>query len=449
MHIYFQKNKAMIRWFRGRKHKRKCNDSSDESSTEYGFKDSKSRETSPYGFKKTEENCVQIADIVPNEITKSTNDYNLSTTSRQGSTTPHIYDEIKDLPEHIIASQFRILTGLKFSSSQAYDDEEGPYMVVPVLPARRIPAKNSAITCVLPNETSRSRNDLPNKPSASNNNASDSSKEILYAELQESSLKSRAYESVDLLHCSSNDSVALPIRISSETDNVSEYDLNSSGASTEGEYPVFLDKIEQNLFLKEQVREIIRSLSREDSEYSVCHRTDSFSTESSAISSVPNSSSSEVSDPGVFADQSESEDENEYHECTKEMMDVTNESDADLKPEVKTSEGDSDLKNSVQKYKKRSSKARKPKFKIYSVQDKDHEHKLQSVIQEDMEMYLLPSCQKETDYYDYKTCRKPVLVPTLPTRIYQDPNRLKSNKNNKLLGDLIRMNYDKQHLILV
>jgi hypothetical protein len=46
------------------------------------------------------------------------------------------------------------------------------------------------------------------------------------------------------------------------------------------------------------------------------------------------------------------------------MMDVTNESDADLKPKTKTKECDSDLKNSVQKYKKRSSKARKPKFKI-------------------------------------------------------------------------------------
>jgi hypothetical protein len=59
----------------------------------------------------------------------------------------------------------------------------------------------------------------------------------------------RAYESVDLLHCSSNDSVALPIRISSEMDNVSEYDLNSSGTSTEGDYPVFLDRIEAGIRL--------------------------------------------------------------------------------------------------------------------------------------------------------------------------------------------------------
>lgn len=445
----------MIRWFRGRKHKRKCNESSDDSSTEYGFKDSTSRDISPYGFRKSENCCVQVADIVPKEDVKSTIDYSVSSTGLHGSSSPHIYDEIKDLPDNIIASQFRILTGLKFTSSQDEDKVEGPYMVVPVLPARRIPAKSSAIAKSLTKVSSRSHNDVSKISFDKKDDDMDCTTEITYAELRESSLKPRTDESKDLFTGIKNErnSVALPVRISNlqSNENDSVYDLNSSGASSESDYPVFLDKIEQNLFLKEQVREIIRSLSRGDSEHSGCNRTDSFSTvstESSTISSVPTSTSGEVSDPEVFADQSESEDENEYHECTHETMVVAVER-AKQETEVNNIEGKSDVTNSVQKHKKRSSKSRKPKFKIYAMTDHDHENKLKSVIQEDMEMYLLPSCKKEIDYYNYKSCRKPVLVPTLPTRIYQDPNRLKNNKNNKLLGDLIRMNYDKQHLILV
>lgn len=440
----------MIRWFKGRKHKRKCYDSSDESSTEYGFKDSKSRDNSPYGFRKFENNCVQVADVVPKE--ENTTALNDCPTSLHGSSSPHIYDEIKDLPDNIIASQFRILTGLKFTSSLTEEDEkEGPYMVVPVLPARRIPAKSSAIKSAT--NLSRSHNDVVKESTVQLESNSDLTNTITHLNVRDGVSKTPTYESVDLLNCSRSetDSIALPTRIQNSEQNLddseTEYDLNS-GESTECEYPVFLDKIEQNLFLKQQVREIIQSLSRTDSDQSRCNRTDSFSTVSTESSSVPHTSESEVSDPDVFADQSESEDDNEYHVCTNEKIELPYQVD-EATPEVESKNSDSDLKHCVQKQKKRLSKCRKPKFKIYSIKDEDHENKLQSVIHEDTEMYLLPSCKKEIDYYDYKTCRKPVLVPTLPTRIYQDPDRLKSNKNNKLLGDLIRMNYDKQHLILV
>lgn len=459
----------MIRWFRGRKHKRKCYDSSDDSPSEYGFKDSKSRDSSPYGFTKqveeltnqvqVDEDRVQYADVVPHVDqsgrividckNSSTSVYGTTTAhavGTRGSASPHIYDEIKDLPDTIIASQFRILTGLKFSSS--HSDEEGPYMVVPVLPARRIPAKSSAVKSAQ-NQSSFSK---CSSKEVTNQRESlcDSTKPT---NTPDTVSKSPTYESVDLLNCSKSDtdSIVLPIRAQNvkDAESDSECDLNTTGS--EGEYPVFLDKIEQNLFLKQQVREIIQSLSGADSSQTRCSRNDSFSTvstETSAVSPVPASTSSEVSDPEVFADQSESEDEKVDHACQTESMETQTVCDASTAVD-ETSSASTDLRKSVQKQRKRTSKSRKPKLKTYCVKDKEHETKLQSVIQEDTEMYLLPSCKDETDYYNYKTYRKPVLIPTLPTKIYQDPDRLKNNKNNKLLGDLIRMNYDKQHLIQV
>ncbi|XP_021360803.1 dentin sialophosphoprotein-like isoform X2 [Mizuhopecten yessoensis] len=226
-------------------------------------------------------------------------------------------------------------------------------------------------------------------------------------------------------------------------DTCCEYDMSTSSESDVAEeYRSHLDKVHQNLILKEQVRNIIHSLSNsgnvtEDSTNTLERGSDVESVRTvsslSGRSSQPTLSTGEVSDPDVLADRSESDDSSGYYEYSEERNGNSCSDDAS---QAQTS-SKSESHKSHHKHKSHKTKHKKCPFEV------------KSSILEDTEMYLLPSSRKDSECDNVRVYRKPLLLPPQQTLIYQDPNRSKTRNGNRLLGDLIRMNYDKQHMIRV
>lgn len=229
-------------------------------------------------------------------------------------------------------------------------------------------------------------------------------------------------------------------------DTCGEYDMSTSSESeVADEYRSYLDKVQQNLILKEQVRNIIHSLSNsgnvtsEDSSNTLERGSDVESVRTvsslSGQSSQPTLSTGEVSDPDVPADQSESDDSSGYYEYSEERN-VNSCSDDSTK--VKSSSSSNPESHRLSHHKSKSNKTKHRK-----ISDETH------AILEDTEMYLLPSCKRDSECDNVRVYRKPLLLPPQQTLIYQDPNRSKTRSGNRLLCDLIRMNYDKQHMVRV
>ncbi|XP_033758716.1 dentin sialophosphoprotein-like isoform X2 [Pecten maximus] len=227
-------------------------------------------------------------------------------------------------------------------------------------------------------------------------------------------------------------------------DTCCEYDMSTSSESDIAEeYRSYLDKVQQNLILKEQVRNIIHSLSNsgnvtEESSNTLERNSDVESVRTvsslSGRSSQPTLSTGEVSDPDVLADQSESDDSSGYYEYSEERNGNSCSDDA---ANVQSSSNTESRKYYQHKHKSYKSKHKKMSTEV--------EHS----ILEDTEMYLLPSSKKDSECDNVRVYRKPLLLPPQQTVIYQDPNRSKTRSGNRLLGDLIRMNYDKQHMVRV
>ncbi|XP_060085598.1 uncharacterized protein LOC132565010 [Ylistrum balloti] len=343
---------------------------------------------------------------------------------------------------------------------------EGPYMVVPIV--CKTEEKSECIDCVCDKSivsdrfrcTCKCRNQFQ-KPESNYSEPWDSSESacsVRFVSRKKSCDKksnsqtqrhdsTRSYVTSNSSECSSSSAKSSIASRSSGpdmdgNDTCCEYDMSTSSESDIAEeYRSYLDKVQQNLILKEQVRNIIHSLSNsgnvtEDSSNTLERGSDVESVRTvsslSGRSSQPTLSSGEVSDPDVLADQSESDDSSGYYEYSEER---NGNSCSDDSAHAQTS---SKTESHRHHHRHRSQKTK-------------HKHTtvVKNSILEDTEMYLLPSSKKDSECDNVRVYRKPLLLPPQQTVIYQDPNRSKTRNGNRLLGDLIRMNYDKQHMIRV
>lgn len=236
-----------------------------------------------------------------------------------------------------------------------------------------------------------------------------------------------------------------------------EFDLSTSGESDEsrhgekGDYELYLSKIESNLELKHNVRKMVQDI--ETMPHDTCKEAKDADLDSMTyVSSLSeySSAASHISD--VSADRSASDDSSGYYECLEDdqgSRDKKGDSHVNLERSVSAPETKPfTLKSSA------LVKGKKSKERIGNKSKKLHYQRRQSfdcrvyksLSDEDKEMYKFPSSSNSSSSLTSRHSRnKPVLAPQ-PTPVYMDPYRGKSRSHNRLLGDLIRMNYDKQLL---
>ncbi|KAL3884856.1 hypothetical protein ACJMK2_024957 [Sinanodonta woodiana] len=278
--------------------------------------------------------------------------------------------------------------------------------------------------------------------------------------------------------CSFNDcrEISHPDTEVNANETCSEYDISTSGESessgsrcymsTSGDsdtsgnnndYDFYLSKIRQNLALKCSVQKIIESLeSGESTNETSLSDADSMTYVSSLseYSSAPSHVSGEVSDPGASADRSESDSSSGYYDCAdnsakscdpksiQSQCSTKNESSKqskriDCSSSVKPTESKKpkDISKSHYRHKKVRSKKLSLDCKVYT-----------AAIDSDKEMYTFPVDRKTRSDTDLKSIRAKSAITSQPTSVYMD-HRAKSKSHNRLLGDLIRMNYDRQLLV--
>lgn len=234
-----------------------------------------------------------------------------------------------------------------------------------------------------------------------------------------------------------------------------EFDLSTSGESDhsrnseKGDYELYLSKIESNLQLKHNVRKMVQDIE------SMTHGTCMDGQDKSDLDSMTyvsslseySSAASHISD--VSADRSASDDSSGYYEClddTSGSREKDKEKHVSLERSVSAPETDPlTLKSKVLVKNKKSKEKSKTKKQQYQRSKSFDCRVYKSLSDEDKEMYKFPSSSNSSSSLSSRQSRnKPVLAPQ-PTPVYMDPYRGgKSGSHNRLLGDLIRMNYDKQ-----
>ena len=250
-----------------------------------------------------------------------------------------------------------------------------------------------------------------------------------------------------------------------------EYEASSSGDSNTSEnsdYDLYLSKIEGNLKLKHNVRKIIQSLEQtieeesDDtcSDYHDCafqfRRCSQDKCDKDSITYVSSlseysSAASHISD--VSADRSASDDSSGYYDCAGDDIvsrDQKRDMRVNLERSVSAPDGNSSRANDI---------ARKTRHKYSRSKKAQHRsNSFDSSIytplsdEQNQELYHFPANSKgDSDSSSsssglHKHKNKPMLAPQA-TPAYMDPYRGRSRSHNRLLGDLIRMNYNKQTFI--
>lgn len=443
----------MFRWLKDRKKQKGSRKKTDD---EYGFRSYNGSDSSDYGFNDRFHGQFHpgFKDIKPLD-----------------DAAYHIYEEILDLPNALDSPNSDAnRTHTSQSQSLAKQIVEGPYMVVPIVlndyssdVSREYAGGNAQEKCdacgefsscarlcncehsrVLnegnyspPWDSSDEASVLSRLPKSNDcedfkhfqnfvtkNRHSEAADAYLSSDKSDSSRSSRSSYSSRSFSQSS--------RSNSETDyndTCCEYDMSTSGESDiseGGTYKMCLEKVQQNLLLKHQVRNIIKTLST--TEDSIGEESSTITTDAESISSRSRPSSApnvnNLFDPEVFIEKSESDDSSGYYECSDDLP----QGRENIKPRLQHTKHRSHLK----------------KLKNYP----EKSQSCGGAIQEDTEMYLLPTTKKDSEYNTSKMQRKPLLPPK-SAAIYHDPSRSKNGSNNRLLSDLIRMNYEKQHMVRV
>ena len=259
------------------------------------------------------------------------------------------------------------------------------------------------------------------------------------------------------------------------TDTCCEYDLSTSGESDisrNSDYDLYLSKIENNLKLKHNVRKIIKSLERtieeetddDSSDYHDCVNdklfkfrecsNDEFERDSMTyVSSLSeySSAASHISD--ISADRSASDDSSGYYECAEDNPE-SRDPKRDSRVNLERSSSVPDGSGSCSKTNARKTKNKYYRHKLSQNRSNSFDCGIYKPLSQDQEMYLLPINKKgDSDSSSgssssglRKSKSKPIMAPQ-PTPVYMDPYRGRSRSHNRLLGDLIRMNYDKQTFI--
>lgn len=230
-----------------------------------------------------------------------------------------------------------------------------------------------------------------------------------------------------------------------------EYDLSTSGESERSQlsmhedYELYLSKIESNLQLKQNVRKMVQDIENItiDTDEGSCNGDAASMTYVSSLSE--SSCSTQVTD--LSADKSCSDDSGGYYECAEDTSGAKNRKRVhrvNLERSVSAPEGRPHTT-------KKKSKRQKDKLGDKSVKVPSHRsvsfdsRVYKALSDEERELYKFPSAGNSSSSVTSRSGRgKPAPLAPQPTPVYMDPYRGKSRSHNRLLGDLIRMNYDKQ-----
>ena len=250
-----------------------------------------------------------------------------------------------------------------------------------------------------------------------------------------------------------------------------EYDMSTSGESSTSEnsdYDLYLSKIEGNLKLKHNVRKIIKSLEQTIEEetddtcsdyhdcafqFRQCSQEKCDRDSITYVSSLSEYSSAASHNSDISADRSASDDSSGYYECADDntaSRDLKRDSRVNLERSVSAPDGSSSCSNDiVKKSRHKHSRSKKSQHRSNSF---DCSIYTPLSDEQNQELYHFPTNNKgDSDSSSsssgiHKHKSKPMLTPQA-TPAYMDPYRGRSRSHNRLLGDLIRMNYNKQTFI--
>lgn len=365
----------MFRWLKGSKNKRKDRSTNDE----YGFQD----RTTQYGFHPN-----RSVDALDSSV--------------------HIYDEISEVPEISFSRQFTLLP----DETNIGKNTEGPYLVVPILPARRHLDSKVGNSDVSGPKSENLQKRVYNKPWDL------STEEVL--EHQIDTFVHPAYRDSDSGYtCGSVSNKTDSERIS-DSDTGCEYDMSTStGSDVSSEYKDLINKMQNNLALKHQILQMIKETDNENIQQTKAKKN----TSTSSIDSAEFTRLHDLPDDGAESDYSSGIDdfetgvdtvsENVEHRnpsCDKYGL---HESAHKTGSGQQFRKGDKCLTDKIQNIRALNNSNSKP--------SKDHEVDLR--------------CTKRDSWKSY--------VPK-QTNIYNNPNSKRGS--NRLLGDLINMNHNIQTL---
>lgn len=239
-----------------------------------------------------------------------------------------------------------------------------------------------------------------------------------------------------------------------------EYDLSTSGDSEQSrtseqeDYELYLSKIESNLELKHNVRKLVQdidSASENDNDRDETGEAETMT----YVSSLSEYSSAASHISNLSADRSESDDSSGYYECFEENCLKRNCGKKEPCVTLARSASAPEDACSSAKSKHHVTSRRHPKVKLNTKSKSVHTHKnkypfrgandiYKALSDEDKELYKFPSSSTSSNGHSSRHGRGKTVLAPQPTPVYMDPYRGKSGRHNRLLGDLIRMNYDKQ-----
>ncbi|XP_050417041.1 dentin sialophosphoprotein [Patella vulgata] len=477
----------MLRWLKDRKKGKKGDGVKDE----YGFKGGKNG--GDYGF---DDKVYHIYEEIPDlpDLEQSIGPYMvvpLDLGDKKVKSKRVSFQDVKEVSvdSGICHREFNPFDLVNSTNSPSQKQFPRNIRTVPVMGIGQKTSKKSDITCALVHRNNSNAPALPARNSIKKSSLSAKSVE----NVTESKLKSRqllenilsdlSKSSDDIFsdHDSSSDA-KLSSSSSNSVDDIlcekrrnntsmdsndtgCEYDMGSSGDnSSQDSYEYYLHQVEQNFILKCRVNEIANdktatSVQRRDTNYDEESDSDSLTTIStlSQATVYPGKARRTPecdSDEGTMADLSESENSSGYYEsCSLDKK--------DQKPVIRLTSAI--LQNSSQRsrsHKHKTSKPRDKKSSTLSASEKTTSKPKTNILEEICEKYETMSESSSNDIYSRNSCSEVYSPPPMRSenqtvrkapscsgRVGDVGPRYQSvgnNNNNRLLSDLIMMNYNKQ-----
>lgn len=370
----------MFRWLKGGK-KGKTKSSKGDS---YGFNNKSNSTSTNYGFRERKKDNLDSS--------------------------VHIYDEIRELPEISFSRQFTLLP----DETNIGNNVEGPYLVVPILPARKTSDRNDhqkqSLDSLKSLMKSESKQRVYNEPW-------DIPKDQEITK-DEASIPHPAFRDSESSYTCSSVSIRTDSSRTNGSDTGCEYDMSTSTESdVSSEYKELITKMQNNLALKHQILKMIKESESDDSDETSTKRK-SKKTSSSSLDSCEFTRSRDIFD--------KEDTESEYSSGFDEVEINGN----NIIPPL-ASAASRPLKHTV------------PCFDDICKTEKYSENL--------KELYIPPkrtgSAQSKASSSSAKrlswNSSIPPLVPK-PTKVYNSQRTGSYASSNRLLGDLINMNHNMQ-----
>lgn len=374
----------MLRWLKNGK-KGKPKSSKDKPANEnYGFVNKSGKQNTNYGFRE------KMDDNLESSV--------------------HIYHEISEIPEISFSRQFTLLP----EETNLGNNIEGPYLVVPILPARKTSA--SSVTDVKIESTeavkkssikSEIKKRVYNEPWDKPKNKKKKNQSI--------PIPHPAFRDSDSSYTCSSVSTRTESSRTTDSDTGCEYDMSTSTESeVSSEYKEMINKMQNNLSLKHQILKMIKESDSDENEEVVSRKSNLKKTSSSSLDSCEFIRSRDVFDQV----ETESEYSSGFDEC---------ENNGSIFYQLPSKGPQKTLHDTTNHFVQQSNKP-------------------QSHTDSMKELYMPP---KRTESVHSKSSSSNRAIPPLlskPNDVNKNLKQGRYSSTNRLLGELINMNHSKQTL---